>query len=440
MAQHPDKGAEAPPEASVDDGRSAALAHAHQLVADRSYAEAQPLLADLVQKHPQNVEVHELLGATLYHLGDLDASQRHLSSAYDLDAAYGAVRTNLAATLLRLGRANDALIYASEAVAERPEDSRSWQMLGNARGARGEPDQAIAALERALALDACGIDTLSALNKICFDADRVDQALVYGERALIAKDTQFCEAFPALAKRFTLLAGLRLGAPPPANSRANVLAFTLWGDTPIYTEGMMQNAKLAKEFYPGWQCRLYHDGSLDSDLVDRFTKLDVACIRVGGGPARLMGTFWRFLASDDPTVGRFVCRDADARLSERERAAVAAWEQSDKPIHIMRDHPIHIDLMLAGLWGGTAGVLPALEPIASALYGGQAHRWHDQEFLSRIVWPLIRDHALIHDSDYKLFGAVPFPIERPIGSWRHIGGAVPVSQQTIVVKARRAGG
>jgi hypothetical protein len=202
---------------------------------------------------------------------------------------------------------------------------------------------------------------------------------------------------------------------------------------------MVQNADLARDLYPGWQCRLYHDGSVATALLGRLAKLDVTCIRVNPTQERLMGTFWRFLASDDPEVDRFVCRDADARLSERERAAVAAWERSDRPFHIIRDHPIHIDLMLAGLWGGTAGLLPPLEPIASTLYGDQAHRWHDQEFLSRVVWPLIRDHTLIHDSDYGLFEAVPFPISRPVDSWRHIGGAVPVTQQTVLVKPKARG-
>ncbi len=408
---------------------------ARQLVTDGSYAEARPILEILARQTPPSVAVLELLGATLYYLGDLDAAHERLAAAYEIDPVFGSIRVNLAATLLRLDRADDALIYALEANVAAPDDGQAWLALGNAHAARGEPDLAAAALERALTIDQEDIDALSTLNKTCFDANRVDAALVYGERALRARDRRFSAAFEDLAHRFEL----RLKTARSRRSGRNVIAFTLWGDKPIYTEGMVQNAGLARDLYAGWECRLYHDGSVKSDLLDRLVGLDVACVRVNPTQEQLMGTFWRFLASDDPEVDRFVCRDADARLSARERAAVAAWEESEYPFHIIRDHPIHVDLMLAGLWGGMSGLLPALEPIARALYAGQAHRWHDQEFLSRVVWPLIRDHTLIHDSDYRLFDAKPFPIARPADSWRHIGGAVPVSQQTIVVKPQQLG-
>ena len=408
------------------------LDRVRQLVTDRNYVQARPVLEDLAKRPQPRVEVLELLGTSLYYLGDLAAALERLSAPYDIDPNFGMVRVNLAATLIRLDRPDEALVHAQEATATKTGDGPAWLALGNAHVACGAPELAIAALERALAIKQNDIDALTALNKACFDANRIDVALDYGERALRVKHARFSAAFDDLSLRFDL--GLIPQRPKPKGR--NVIAFALWGDKPIYTEGMVQNASLARDLYPGWQCRLYHDDSVAADLLDRLTKLDVMCIRVNPAQERLMGTFWRFLANDDPEVGRFVCRDADARLSERERAAVASWERSDQPFHVIRDHPIHIDLMLAGLWGGIRGVLPPLEPIAGALYAGQAHRWHDQEFLSRVVWPSIQGHVLLHDSDYTLFDAAPFPIPRPANSWRHIGGAVPVSKQTVVVKRK----
>ena len=37
----------------------------------------------------------------------------------------------------------------------------------------------------------------------------------------------------------------------------NVIAFSLWGDSPRYTLGALQNASLAKIVYPDWVCRFY---------------------------------------------------------------------------------------------------------------------------------------------------------------------------------------
>jgi len=34
-----------------------------------------------------------------------------------------------------------------------------------------------------------------------------------------------------------------------------IISFSLWGDNPIYTQGAIRNAELAKEVYPDWVCR-----------------------------------------------------------------------------------------------------------------------------------------------------------------------------------------
>ena len=39
----------------------------------------------------------------------------------------------------------------------------------------------------------------------------------------------------------------------------------------------------------------------------------------------------------DPTVTKFIARDLDSRLSQREKDAVSDWENSSFPFHGMRD-------------------------------------------------------------------------------------------------------
>ena len=329
-----------------------------------------PLLEIMADQDRPSVAVLEQLGASLYYAGDEEGALERLTAAYEIDPAFGAIRATLATIYARRGDADEALRYAREAVNAKADDVQAWLAIGKAHSIRNQPDQAVDALESALAIDESNVYTLTALNKNCFDAGRLDQALKFGEQALVTRDVDSFKAFPELSARFDL----RLSAPTPPTPSRNVIAFALWGDNPVYTEGMVENAALAQEHYAGWECRLYHDGSVAPQLIERLAQLDVACIRVDVAQERLMGTFWRFLASDDPTVGRFVCRDADARIGGRERAAVAAWERSEMPFHVMRDHPNHIELMLAGLWGGTAGILPALEPFAMALYADQAYR------------------------------------------------------------------
>lgn len=70
--------------------------------------------------------------------------------------------------------------------------------------------------------------------------------------------------------------------------------------------------------------------------------------------------------AEDPTVGRFLARDCDSVVNARERAAVDERLRSPAWFHAMRDFPSHTDLLLAGMWGGVAGVLP---PLARLLEG-----------------------------------------------------------------------
>ena len=67
--------------------------------------------------------------------------------------------------------------------------------------------------------------------------------------------------------------------------------------------------------------------------------------------ANLNPRMWRFLVMLDPLVDRFMSRDIDSDIIDREKAAVQHWIESNYTFHVMRDHPSHGGFMLAGLWG-----------------------------------------------------------------------------------------
>ena len=79
--------------------------------------------------------------------------------------------------------------------------------------------------------------------------------------------------------------------------------------------------------------------------------------------------------------------------------------------------------MLAGMWGGVAGVLP---PLVQLLAGYEYNpitesRTADQKFLNRMVWPSIKDHCLIHDRIFRVLGARDFPVGSELAGGRHVG-------------------
>lgn len=60
----------------------------------------------------------------------------------------------------------------------------------------------------------------------------------------------------------------------------------------------------------------------------------------------VQGMFWRWLVAEDPDVERFLIRDVDSRLNEREARAVDEWILSGKAYHIMRGQLVLCLLMV----------------------------------------------------------------------------------------------
>ena len=122
--------------------------------------------------------------------------------------------------------------------------------------------------------------------------------------------------------------------------------------------------------------------------------------------------FWRFYPASENNVDIMISRDCDSRLSIRERLAVEEWIKSDKGFHIMRDHPYHKTEILGGMWGVKKRVLPNMKSDIDEFLKGE-YKNIDQEFLAKVIYPLIKDNSIEHDeffnySDSKLL----FPSKR----------------------------
>ncbi|GLH41378.1 hypothetical protein RS3R6_03080 [Pseudomonas atacamensis] len=222
-----------------------------------------------------------------------------------------------------------------------------------------------------------------------------------------------------------------LDTRPPAfqsdQPERNIISFTLFGDSPRYCESAIANVLAAKELFPHWRCRVYLDNTVPVSIHQRLNEAGAQITDMSGaaqdGVHPLM---WRFLVVDDPEIDRYLIRDADSLLSEREQAAVEQWIASDYWFHHMRDYFTHTELILAGLWGGCRGGLMPLKPLMQAWLARQADvtRFADQIFLREIVWPTLRQSVLNHDAWFDFHHALSFPPHPPI-RWRtesfHVG-------------------
>jgi hypothetical protein len=128
-----------------------------------------------------------------------------------------------------------------------------------------------------------------------------------------------------------------------------------------------------------------------------------------------VGLFQRFLVMNDRTVGRFLVRDCDARLSAAEADLVQQWIDSDHPFHVVRDHVMHNELMIGCLWGGRSDCgIDIVELMRRYFVAGPTAKYgHDQRMLGLMLWPLIRKHCLVHDKYYALAGVPTVKLSDP---------------------------
>lgn len=194
----------------------------------------------------------------------------------------------------------------------------------------------------------------------------------------------------------------------------DVIAYSLWGDHPMYWVGALRNIELAKKYFPGWICRFYIDKNCKQELIDTIKGDNVEVVLVDSKDS-FHGMFWRFWASEDPDVDVFLSRDCDSRFSDREVSAINEWLASDKDFHIMRDHPYHTVPILGGMWGCRNGIMRKIGLTKMIESWNQYQRKGiDQDFLGRCVYPLVINTSMEHSEFNLRFGGEirPFPTIR----------------------------
>lgn len=392
-----------PPAAGASAGAPAgwhAVAHAHWLGGRRSDA----IQATIGELNRCGTVVPDALVLQLAYyvflIGDAAGAAGFLERQWAAGAKDPQVLLNLAACLSRAGRAEQAVSRAREYLDRFAEASVIHDILANGLHQFGRDDEARAA----------------------------------GTRSLQLKDA----AAPAHAPGWGLPEGHTPQSWAALLGKTSVIGFSLWGAEERYLHGALHNLVVAPDLFPGWTLRFHLDGSVPAGWVRRLERLhaDVR-METAGQPLRDR-LCWRFAVANDPSVGRFLVRDVDSVLSLRERHAVDDWLASDRWFHAMRDWWTHTDLVLAGMWGGVAGVLPPLAPMLAAYSAGAMETPNvDQWFLRDRVWPYLRTSCRVHDRCFAMPGSHPWPDEPPADGW-HVGQnehAVRAREQRAAIAA-----
>jgi hypothetical protein len=242
------------------------------------------------------------------------------------------------------------------------------------------------------------------------------EAVRYGDEALALKHA----AAPAVAPR-----PLRIAAFDPDAPSRNVIAFSIWGNQRRYLDGAVTNAIVIRYLYPGWTARFYTDGSTPAGFAEALAANGAEVVRVEGQPAATHGLFWRFLVEDDEAVDLYLVRDCDSVVNIKERWAVADWLQRASAFHVMREHPAHCELILAGMWGAHRGNIGDMAGRISAFLGATPAAGNiqtiDQRFSRQILWPIVQHDVVVHDSWFGFREPSRYDRRFALPSAMHIG-------------------
>lgn len=383
--------------------------------------DALPALRSAADQGSTDAQVHFNLGHALRRAKDYAAAATAFRRAADLDPTLPEPLL-YAATALKEGQMiPECEVAYRDLTSRHPGFFQGWSLYGVFLKNEGRFNEAVTILKKALTLKD-DIDTRNTLVVSLFRAGQEDEAAREGHVNLQAKDRAAVARFPGTPAASVTLSDRN---PPfdPRGRRRNIISFCLWGDNPVYVTGAIVNARLAPNIYYGWTCRFYCDASVPADALQILRDEGAQVVMMTDPALQAVRPMWRFFASDDPDVDRFICRDTDSRLNAQELIAVEDWLRSGKRFHVMRDHIYHMELMLAGMWGGVAGVIPDMKGLILKAQKHFNNRFGDQAFLMEQVWPLIRDDLCTHDSVYRFLGG-DFPdayrMPRPI----HVGGAI----------------
>lgn len=175
-----------------------------------------------------------------------------------------------------------------------------------------------------------------------------------------------------------------------------IFSFSLYGNDSIYNLGGINNAiKIREIFGEDWIIRFYVR-NVNSMILDKLIELGCQVIDMNDSNIK-DGKFFRFLAIKKDNI--VFLRDCDSVVSYREKMMMTDFLNSNKKLHIIRDHPNHKEHIMAGLFGFNCSGISNIEEIINNSNLKDLNQYNvDQFFLSKFIYPKYKNNMLIHDS------------------------------------------
>lgn len=179
----------------------------------------------------------------------------------------------------------------------------------------------------------------------------------------------------------------------------NVFAFCIYGTERNYYTGLLENIQIIKQHFPEFEIYIYK-GICDPSWV-----FDESCKIIETNRSGAINMLFRYLPVTFAETG-FI-RDADSRITERDRWCINEFLKSSKKYHIIRDHFYHKSPIMGGIFGWKCPINFPLDLSSDVGYA------HDMAYVEKHLYPRIKSEALIHTNIYGYIGEHVELIEIP---------------------------
>jgi hypothetical protein len=206
-----------------------------------------------------------------------------------------------------------------------------------------------------------------------------------------------------------------------------VISYSLYANAQKYIGGLITNCKLINLHFPDFWIYVFVGNDFDHSILSRletFNNIKIIETAMSGH----INMFYRFSAIDHDEVGIAFSRDCDSYVNQRDRYCIQKFLESNKKFQIIRDHEFHLTEILGGLWGIKKGMLrlKIIDKVNEFFYSrnGFIQHGNDQHFLTKEIYPHVRDYSQIFDDFFQLPGETPEKIVGiPYEPYNHVGVA-----------------
>lgn len=186
-----------------------------------------------------------------------------------------------------------------------------------------------------------------------------------------------------------------------------IISYSLWGANPIYTYGAIENAVLAKTLFPDYEVFIYYNQTVPKKIIDFLKKQgNVTLIPKNNNENSFSNSVWRYAPMFEKDIDVLLIRDADSRLSKREKEFVDLWlNKTNKNFCIFREFGSTNDYPMGG---GTIGIKNSFcnnNTLKTKFTNAKwAHRydnknikkfWLDIDYLKQVVYPFVKNDLII---------------------------------------------